>query len=132
MKRNAAALALGAMIALFGASAHAVDLPAARADDAPADNSARNVRDRADSALTSGDQSSAPADIAITTEVRRAVVADPDLSVNAQNVKIITVGGVVTLRGPVESAVEKASVAAKAQKVAGVTKVDNQIEIASE
>jgi len=132
MNRNAAALVFGVMAALIGASAHAEGVPAVRVDGVPADNSARNVRDRADAALTPGDQSSAPADVAITTEVRKAIVADPDLSVNAQNVKIITVGGVVTLRGPVKNAAEKASVAAKAQKIAGVTKVDNQIEIASE
>ena len=48
---------------------------------------------------------------------------------NAHNVKIVTKGGVVTLRGPVENASEKASVAAKAKKVAGVKRVDNQIEI---
>ena len=48
---------------------------------------------------------------------------------NAHNVKIITRDGVVTLRGPVENASEKTSVAAKAQKVAGVKRVDNQLEI---
>ncbi|MFN2378336.1 MAG: BON domain-containing protein [Candidatus Binatia bacterium] len=132
MKQNAAALVFGVMVVLIGASAHAENAPLVAADRVPADNSARNERDRADTALTSGDQSSARADVAITREVRKAVVADPDLSVNAQNVKIITVGGVVTLRGPVRSAMEKASVAAMAQKVAGVTQVDNQIEIASD
>jgi len=104
----------------------------ARGDDYPADNSGKNVRDRQDVAVTAGDQSNSQADLNITQEIRKAVVADKDLSMNAHNVKIITVNGVVTLRGPVKSAAEKANIAAKAQHAAGVTRVDNQIEIASD
>src|SRR6185369_4824597 len=95
----------------------------------PADNSGKNVRDRSDAALTPGDQSSKPADVQITQQLRKAVVNDPNLSVNAQNVKIITVDGVVTLRGPVKNETEKEAIGAKASKIAGVTKVDNQIEL---
>ena len=58
-------------------------------------------------------------------------MADKSLSTNAHNVKIITTGGVVTLRGPVKSAAEKDTIGAKAQQTAGVTRVDNQLEIAS-
>jgi len=52
-------------------------------------------------------------------------------STNAKNVKIITNEGTVTLRGPVKSDKEKAEIEAKAKRVAGVKKVDNQLEIAS-
>jgi len=45
-------------------------------------------------------------------------------------VKIITNGGVVTLRGPVASADEKTMVAKKAENITGVSKVDNQLEVA--
>ena len=48
---------------------------------------------------------------------------------NAHNVKIITSGGVVTLRGPVNSPQEKAAIEAKAKQVAGVTRVDNLLEV---
>ena len=68
----------------------------------------------------------------ITQEIRKAVVANDALSVNAHNVKIITSGGVVTLRGPVNSADEKAAIYAEAKRVAGVTRVDNLLEIASQ
>jgi osmotically-inducible protein OsmY len=44
-------------------------------------------------------------------------------------VKIITFDGVVTVRGPVDSPKEKATVAAKAQHVPGVKRVDNQPEV---
>ena len=124
MRQKTAALVIVGAIALSVASA--------AAQDVPADNSGKNVRDRADSALTSGDQSNSAGDVAITAAVRKAVVDDSKLSVNAQNVKIITVDGVVTLRGPVATPVEKESVASKAREIVGVTKVDNQLEIASE
>jgi hyperosmotically inducible periplasmic protein len=45
-------------------------------------------------------------------------------------VKIITSGGVVTLRGPVASSEEKMAVAKKVEKINGVRRVDNQLEIA--
>jgi len=94
-----------------------------------ADNTARNQRDRDASTQTSGDQAENPADREISANIRRAVVADDSLSTNAHNVKIITSNGMVTLRGPVKSAQEKAAVEAKAKQVAGVTRVDNQLEV---
>jgi osmotically-inducible protein OsmY len=110
----------------------AVSVASARAESYPADNSGKNVRDRKDAAVTSGDQSNSQSDLKITQAIRQAVVADKDLSTNAHNVKIITENGVVTLRGPVKNPAEKANIAAKAEHVAGVTRVDNQIEIASD
>ncbi len=96
---------------------------------AQADNTARNERDRDGGTLTPLDQSESGPDIEITAQIRRAVLADEALSANADNVKIITSGGVVTLRGPVASEAEKASIDAKAKAVVGVTRVDNQLEI---
>ena len=98
----------------------------------PADNSGRNQRDANDAAVTAEDQSNSEADLQITQSIRKAVTADDSLSVNAQNVKIITNGGVVTLRGPVKSEQERASIAAKAQQVSGVTRVNNQLEVAAQ
>lgn len=95
------------------------------------DNTGRNVRDRSGDTLTPGDQSESEADRTLTQRVRQAVVADDSLSTNAHNVKIITVNGVVTLRGPVNSTKEKATIDAKAQQIAGATKVNNQLEIVS-
>ncbi len=105
--------------------------PATWAADPSADNSGKNVRDRQNSTMTPGDQSNAKSDMAITQAIRKAVVSDKGLSTNAHNVKIITKNGVVTLRGPVKSAEEKSTIAAKAQGAAGVKSVDNQLEIAS-
>ena len=99
------------------------------AGDYDADNSAKNARDRGDHSVTPGDQGGSAAERELTANIRKAIVSDDALSMNAHNVKIITKDGVVTLRGPVKNAAEKTSVAAKAQKVAGVKRVDNQLEI---
>jgi hyperosmotically inducible periplasmic protein len=93
-----------------------------------ADNTGRNVRDRGES-VTPPDQSNNAADVETTAKIRKAIVDDDNLSTNAHNVKIVTRDGAVTLRGPVKSAAEKEAIAAKAQQVAGVKRVDNQLEI---
>jgi osmotically-inducible protein OsmY len=106
------------------------DEPAQTAAVEP-DNSGRNVRDADGTTKTSGDQSESETDRTITQNVRQAVTADDSISTNGKNVKIITVDGTVTLRGPVKSEQEKTNIAAKAQQIAGVKKVDNQLEIAN-
>jgi hyperosmotically inducible periplasmic protein len=100
-------------------------------DEAPpdADNTGRNVRDRDDRTLTPTDQGNSASDRTITAQIRREIVANDALSTNAHNVKIITTDGVVTLRGPVKTAREKATVGAVAQRASGVRRVDNQLEI---
>ncbi len=56
-------------------------------------------------------------------------MGDSTLSFDAKNVKIITQGGKVTLRGPVKRDAEKSSIEAKAKAVSGVTSVDDQLEV---
>jgi len=97
----------------------------------PADNSGRNERDRNDATKTAGDQSESEADRTISQNIRKAITSDDSVSTNGKNVKIITVDGVVTLRGPVKSETEKTNIAAKAQHIAGVKNVENQLEIAN-
>jgi osmotically-inducible protein OsmY len=95
-----------------------------------ADNTGKNVRDRNDErTLTPPDQGESASDRELTAIIRRAIVKDDSLSTNAHNVKIVTVDSVVTLRGPVKSAAEKAAVAAKAEQAKGVKRVDNQLEV---
>lgn len=98
------------------------------AESAP-DNTGRNVRDRGET-LTPGDQSESEADRTLTQKIRQAVVADDSLSMTAQNVKIITANGVVTLRGPVQTEAERKTIASTAEKFAGTGKVQNQLEVA--
>ncbi len=99
------------------------------ADTQAPDNTGKNERDRSGESKTSGDQSESAEDIKITAAIRRAVVADKSLTMTATNVKIITANGVVTLRGPVNTAAEKAKIGELAKKAAGKAKIENQLEV---
>src|SRR5690349_3596999 len=93
------------------------------------DNTGANAADQNnESAKTPIDQNENKADIDITANIRKRVV-DTKMSVNAQNVKIITQDGKVTLRGPVKSAEEKTQIGKMANEVAGPGNVDNQLEV---
>jgi len=99
------------------------------AQEASPDNSGKNERDRSGETKTSGDQSNTSEDTKITANVRRAIVKDSSLTMTAKNVKVITAGGVVTLRGPVKSAEEKQKIEELATSAANGAKIDNQLEI---
>jgi len=69
-------------------------------------------------------------DLAITRGIRRAIVADKNLSTYAHNVKVITANGEVTLKGPVRSEEERKAIEAKAVEVAGQGRVANELTVA--
>jgi hyperosmotically inducible periplasmic protein len=93
------------------------------------DNTASNVRDRNNSTLTPLDQGNSKADLDTTAQIRKGIIADKNMSVNAKNVKIITIDGQVTLRGPVNSAEEKRLIGDIANRIAHSENVDNQLEV---
>jgi len=80
--------------------------------------------------LNAGSQKNGKQDVAITRDIRRAIVADKNLSTYAHNVKVITQHGEVTLKGPVRSEEERKAVEAKAVEVAGHGRVANELTIA--
>ncbi len=94
------------------------------------DNTGINVRDSNWDSKTSGDQSEKESDRMISSNLRAALVNDSSLSTNAKNVKIITINGVITLRGPVDSANEGDIIDKKAKSISGVQSVQNLLEIA--
>jgi osmotically-inducible protein OsmY len=98
------------------------------AADSALENTERNVRDKGNTTLTPEDQKETKKDIKITSKIRKTVVRDKSLSVDAQNVKIITRNGVVTLRGPVANEAEKMKLQQITQQTKGVVQVDNQLE----
>ncbi len=110
-------------------TAHPADTTKAPPAQTAPDNTGRNVRDRGGATLTPGDQAESTADLTLTQRIRKALMADKSLSTTAKNVKIITVNGLVTLRGPVNNPQEREKIVAKAQDMAGVDKVENQLEI---
>ena len=119
---------LGLALAIVGCEKH--DADPNRTANVPADNTKKNERDQKPT-LTPGDQGNSEVDIGITQKIRQGVVKDDTLSMTAKNVKIITIDGVVTLRGPVKSEGEKTAIGSLASSVAGVKRVDNQLEIAA-
>ncbi len=70
------------------------------------------------------------ADRDLTQRIRRAVVTDKSLSLEAQNVHIVAVDGAVTLIGPVRSYDERNAVIDKANEIAGADRVTDQLIVA--
>ncbi len=94
-----------------------------------ADNTERNVSDRSNQTLTPMDQGNSKADLATTAKIRKEIIASNQMSVNAQNVKVITNAGKVTLRGPVDTDKEKRLIGEIAVRCASPGNVDNQLEV---
>lgn len=97
--------------------------------DAQADNTKKNKRDRNDHAVTADQQGGSASDRELTRKIRKAVIDDKSLSTYARNVKIISQGGKVILRGPVNSEAEKRTVESLAATAAGEANVTSKIEI---
>jgi hyperosmotically inducible protein len=108
-----------------------IPIAVARAQTPP-DNTEINARDRSKDAQTADQQKENATDRELTRSVRRALMDDKDLSSYAHNVKIISQGGKVTLKGPVRSEDEKRVVEAKATEVAGAGHVTNQMSVAKQ
>lgn len=116
--------------ALVLAAVTAVSMTAAAADEkTDADNTAINKRDRSGETNTSGDQSNSSADLKVTQDIRRALMKDDELSMTAKNIKIVTAGGQVTLRGPVKTAQEKTKIAQIAKTAAGGAQIVDQLDV---
>jgi hyperosmotically inducible periplasmic protein len=116
------ALVFGGLIGLASTAA---------AQTAP-DNTKVNKRDRAEQAVTADQQKENATDRELARKIRRALVKDDTLSTYAKNVKVIAVGGVVTLKGPVRTEDEKKAVVAKAVEIAGKDQVKDVLSIAPE
>lgn len=99
---------------------------------APYQSTGADQRDREEIHRTPSAPASVDADVSITRRIQKAVKEDDRLSLKARNVKIITVSGRVTLRGPVTSDAEKEAVFKIAQAMVPNGSVDNQIEVQSE
>lgn len=120
MRRSFCAALLG--LAFAGA--------ACKTDADRADNTGRNQRDPVTSPKVADKAVTDDGDLQLTQQIRQAVVADESLSMNARNAKIIVQDQVVTLRGPVASADEKAALERIAVRFAGTRRVINELELA--
>ena len=95
-----------------------------------ADNTKTNTRDRHNS-LTPMDQGNSAAETKITANIRKGIIGEKDVSFTGKNVKIITVGTRVTLRGPVKDDKERTVIEGIAKRTTGVSDVDSQLEISN-
>ena len=121
MKRTLLALAC---LSSFGFAALAAD-----DEKTKPDNTATNERDRSGETQTSGDQSNSSEDLKTTQAIRQALMKDGELSTTAKNIKVITANGQVTLRGPVNTAQEKAKIDQLARSAASGAKIENQLDV---
>jgi hyperosmotically inducible protein len=113
---------LVALAILFSA---ALSPLAAQEQTAKPDNSAVNkTQDE-----TAQNQSSSHDDRLTTASVRKAIVADKQLSSYAHNIKIITTNGTVTLKGPVHSDAEKQQITSDARQVVAPDKIVDQLTV---
>ena len=122
-RRTRTLLALTAFLAGSGASVRAQD------PQPPPDNTKVNKGDRKKSEPTADQQDNNRSDLDITKRIRESVIKDKSLSTYAHNVKIITEGGMVTLKGPVRSDAEKRSIEEKAAAVVGPSKVTSELSV---
>ncbi len=123
-------LVAGASIFLTGAPYAASNPPSPSSpQQAAPDNTKTNKGDEQKGAVTADQQKMNPADRTITQKIRAEIMKDKSLSTYAQNIKIITQDGKVTLKGPSRTQEEKSSVEAKAAAIAGDGNVTSQIQI---
>lgn len=95
-----------------------------------ADNTRVNERDRYAGEDTADQQNENASDRELTQKIRQSVMADSSLSTYAHNIKIISQNGAVTLKGPVNSEVEKKSIVAMAVRAAGdASRVTDEISV---
>lgn len=93
------------------------------------DNTAVNKRDADGSTKTPFDQSNEDVQIDLVAKLRSQILEIEDLSTDGRNIKIVTEGGQVTLRGPVASQAEHDAILSVVKSNAGGTKIVDQLEI---
>jgi osmotically-inducible protein OsmY len=73
-------------------------------------------------------QSNRAEDLMANEALRRLIVTDPTMSVEARNIIIATFAGKMTLRGAVKNQSEKQKIVATATHLSGITNVQDQLE----
>jgi hyperosmotically inducible periplasmic protein len=89
------------------------------------DNSNQNK----DQSPTADNQSNAQSDRVTTARIRKAITSDKTLSTYAHNVKIITLNGAVTLKGPVKSDEEKEKIASMTANIVSANRVTDELTV---
>ncbi len=99
-------------------------------DSGLADNSQQNASSVSNGVATATNQGNSTEDVWTTRQIRRMVVSGTNnFSMMARNIKIITLNGKVTLRGPVNTDAEKSSIENIAKAVAGDANVEDELTV---
>lgn len=96
------------------------------------DNSEINERDNSVTSVTADQQKINQTDTQITARIRRDIMKEKSLSTYAQNVKIISINGQVTLKGPVRTMNEQNTILKYARAAAGASNVINEMAVTPE
>jgi osmotically-inducible protein OsmY len=115
--------------ALFLSGVFVINIPGASLAQS-ADNTGSNKGDQSQTDLTAEQQGESQEDIQITKKIRQAIVSDTSLSMYGHNVKIITSGGMVTLKGPASSEEEIKAIIEIAAGIVEKAKITNKMEVA--
>jgi hyperosmotically inducible periplasmic protein len=91
-----------------------------------ADNSAQNKGET----LTAQKQDNHKNDVKTLAAIRRAVMRGRGLSMDAKNIKILYANGIVTLKGPVDSDIEKGQIETLVKNCRNVSSIDNELTVA--
>lgn len=103
----------------------------ALADEAPkADNTAQNHGALENDSVTAEKQKNYKSDVKVLARLRRSIMDEKGLSMDAQNVKILYSDGQVILRGPVNSENEKSRIEAVIKNCSDVTSIKNELTVA--
>ena len=94
-----------------------------------ADNTKTNQQDRQAGAVTADQQAETKADRDLSSKIRKSITDDKNMSTYARNVKVISRGGTVMLKGPVRTEEEKTAIEAKAVEIAGAGNVKNELTV---
>jgi osmotically-inducible protein OsmY len=134
--RNAGLVAIAVLASSFASSSAVFAEDAAKeqqkfeqSQEKAPNNTSKNARDEKLGKVTAENQSNKKKDVDITRELRKAIMDTKGMSVDGQNVKIITRKGVVTLRGPVSSETEKNLIGDLVKNCPSVASYTNQLEI---
>ena len=94
------------------------------------DNSGINKRDDSVVEMTAEDQSNSPKALEMTRKIRAELNQNTRLSTYAKNIKIITSGKLVILKGPVRSLDEINIINKVAARMAQDYRIQNDLEVA--
>lgn len=105
----------------------ALSMPAFAANENAPDNTKHNKVEN--QGATAENQSNKKADVKLTASLRRKIMRQKGLSLDAKNIKIISENGSLVLRGPVKTEAEKQIIDGLAKQCCTTVSYRNELEV---